>query len=440
MTTRDFLSEEDEFRNDSGPEDSDTVLMNADDGESSSDSRIQANSLKSEDGMIDISVTDADRVLASRRAPDAAPERKKRLPRMLRPGEFITPEVRTLFEMKYFKSTEMIPTGTTTLQDDLKDHETIASRCAGQNLPRRSSLQSKAARRLQRLGSASSSEAEDEERDVRDQVAQPRTACDSDSEGLPEIEQVTRAPPSLAPINSHLQRNSKSLITYGRKGKNAASNTFRDEPAAGTQHSPLIRLGEAIVLDWTAQGYDALFSGYESSEDNGMRGAATWDEIPLMADPELDLKRKIRLDRKRNGISLEDCLDEFGKPEVLSENDAWYCPRCKEHRRASKTFELWKVPDILVIHLKRFSTQGRNLRDKLDVLVDFPVEGLDLSSRVKMQEDGKSPIYDLFAVDNHYGGLGGGHYTAFAQNFNDKMWYEYNGEFGWDRVDAFSWT
>ena len=55
------------------------------------------------------------------------------------------------------------------------------------------------------------------------------------------------------------------------------------------------------------------------------------------------------------------------------------------------------------------------------------MEGLDLSSRVIMLEDGKSPIYDLFAVDNHYGGLGGGHYTAFAQNFNDKVWYEYNG-------------
>ncbi len=27
----------------------------------------------------------------------------------------------------------------------------------------------------------------------------------------------------------------------------------------------------------------------------------------------------------------------------------------------------------------------------------------------------KAPVYDLFAVSNHFGGLGGGHYTAYAQ-------------------------
>ena len=33
-------------------------------------------------------------------------------------------------------------------------------------------------------------------------------------------------------------------------------------------------------------------------------------------------------------------------------------------------------------------------------------------------------IYDLYAVTNHYGGLGGGHYTAFAMNNNS--WYCFN--------------
>jgi len=35
-------------------------------------------------------------------------------------------------------------------------------------------------------------------------------------------------------------------------------------------------------------------------------------------------------------------------------------------------------------------------------------------------------IYDLFAVDNHFGGLGGGHYTAFAKNEEDGKWHNYD--------------
>ena len=177
------------------------------------------------------------------------------------------------------------------------------------------------------------------------------------------------------------------------------------------------------------QGYDALFSGSEPAiDDEFSEGAPTWTNYPLYPDRELADSRAARLAKKKNGISLEDCLNEFRKEEILSENDAWYCPRCKEHRRASKKFELWTVPDILVIHLKRFSSEGR-LRDKVDACVDFPVEDLDMNDRVVVREDGRDLTYDLFAVDNHYGGLGGGHYTAFAKSFDDDQWYEYNGMF-----------
>jgi ubiquitin carboxyl-terminal hydrolase 4/11/15 len=190
------------------------------------------------------------------------------------------------------------------------------------------------------------------------------------------------------------------------------------------RQGPLICPGEAIVLDWNAAANDALFGG-DHKDTDGVRGAPTWTQIDRLPDPELANRRQLRQKRRKRGITLYECLDEFNKEEILSENDAWYCPRCKEHRRASKKFELWKTPDILVMHLKRFSA-SRGFRDKLDVMVDFPTEGLDLTGRVEAPEDGKSLIYDLFAVDNHYGGLGGGHYTAYAKNFMTGLWNEYN--------------
>lgn len=189
-------------------------------------------------------------------------------------------------------------------------------------------------------------------------------------------------------------------------------------------NGPLIRLGEAIIVDWDEHAYRELYEGLSSDDNKSFDQVTT---MPVLHDPLLDQRRKTREQRRRNGITLEDCLNEFGKEEILSEADTWYCPRCKEHRRASKKFELWKTPDILVMHLKRFSSSGFR-RDKLDVMVDFPVEGLDLSSRVVEAQDGKEEVYDLIAVDDHWGGLGGGHYTAFAKNFYDHEWYEYNGE------------
>ncbi len=217
------------------------------------------------------------------------------------------------------------------------------------------------------------------------------------------------------------------MKTYSRKGQQARkfANTMINDDQDAPDEGPLIRLGEGIVVDWNPRAFDSMF-GAESADDN-LRGRNTYTQIPTFDDPELTAKRSARALRRRNGITLDDCLNEFGKEEILSEMDTWYCPRCKEHRRASKKFELWKTPDILVMHLKRFSSSALR-RDKVDVMVEFPIEGLDLTSRVVETDDSKQEIYDLFAVDDHWGGLGGGHYTAFAKNFVDHEWYEYNGK------------
>jgi len=41
----------------------------------------------------------------------------------------------------------------------------------------------------------------------------------------------------------------------------------------------------------------------------------------------------------------------------------------------------------------------------------------------------KNASYELYAVSNHSGGLGGGHYTAYAKNKEDGRWYNFNDSF-----------
>uniref|UniRef100_A0A4W3HLP2 Ubiquitin carboxyl-terminal hydrolase n=1 Tax=Callorhinchus milii TaxID=7868 RepID=A0A4W3HLP2_CALMI len=101
-----------------------------------------------------------------------------------------------------------------------------------------------------------------------------------------------------------------------------------------------------------------------------------------------------------------------------------YCPNCKQHQQATKKLDLWSLPPVLVVHLKRFS-YSRYWRDKLDTLVDFPISALDMSEFLINPNAGPCE-YNLIAVSNHYGGMGGGHYTAFAKNKDDDKWYYFD--------------
>uniref|UniRef100_A0A3P8R1P2 Ubiquitin carboxyl-terminal hydrolase n=1 Tax=Astatotilapia calliptera TaxID=8154 RepID=A0A3P8R1P2_ASTCA len=128
--------------------------------------------------------------------------------------------------------------------------------------------------------------------------------------------------------------------------------------------------------------------------------------------------------KKKTTVALRECIELFTTMETLGEHDPWYCPTCKKHQQATKKFDLWSLPRILVVHLKRFS-YNRCWRDKLDTVVDFPIRDLNMSEFVCDPKAGPY-VYDLIAVSNHYGGMGGGHYTAYGKNKVDGKWYYFD--------------
>lgn len=130
---------------------------------------------------------------------------------------------------------------------------------------------------------------------------------------------------------------------------------------------------------------------------------------------------------KNKAIQLQSCFDCFTQTETLKDDNLWYCSQCKEHRAARKTMTIWTCPNILVVHLKRFS-YTRWSRNKITALIDFPLEGLDISNWCKENPDidPTDCIYDCYGVSNHSGSLGGGHYTAYVKNREDGNWYMCN--------------
>ncbi|XP_077248420.1 ubiquitin carboxyl-terminal hydrolase 10-like [Tasmannia lanceolata] len=158
-----------------------------------------------------------------------------------------------------------------------------------------------------------------------------------------------------------------------------------------------------------------------SSREHELYDASFLEDLPEVFKPGFTVKKT-----RQEAISLFSCLEAFLKEEPLGPDDMWYCPTCKEHRQASKKLDLWRLPDILVFHLKRFS-YSRFLKNKLDTFVNFPLHNLDLGKYVKHEgAPPQSHVYELYAVSNHYGGLGGGHYAAYAKLIEDNKWYHFD--------------
>lgn len=168
----------------------------------------------------------------------------------------------------------------------------------------------------------------------------------------------------------------------------------------------------------------------------------------------------------KGGFTLYQCLQEHTKEEELETGNEVYCAVCKEHKAARKVVRFCRahLPQVLVLSLKRFEFrdvsgltgfQGSAHREKIDTFIDFPIDGLDLApfcqpdqpddttataatgapsgpaESVTVSGSGNtSTVYDLFAVCNHYGRMGFGHYTAAARDWEgpglSSKWFAYD--------------
>ena len=77
-----------------------------------------------------------------------------------------------------------------------------------------------------------------------------------------------------------------------------------------------------------------------------------------------DVERSDSDDEGGNELTAEACLQLFSEKEKLEDEDKVYCSQCKEFRDVTKKMELWSLPPVLVLHLKRFS-YTRYSREKL---------------------------------------------------------------------------
>ncbi|XP_018949389.2 ubiquitin carboxyl-terminal hydrolase 31-like isoform X1 [Cyprinus carpio] len=141
--------------------------------------------------------------------------------------------------------------------------------------------------------------------------------------------------------------------------------------------------------------------------------------------------------------TLAQCFQLYTKEEQLAPDDAWRCPHCRQLQQGQIKLSLWTLPDVLILHLKRFRQEG-DRRVKMQNMIRFPLIGMDMAPHVVKRSQsswslpshwspwrrpyglGRNPddyLYDLYAVCNHHGNMHGGHYTAYCKNSIDGQWY-----------------
>ncbi|KAM4624345.1 ubiquitin carboxyl-terminal hydrolase 31-like [Polymixia lowei] len=182
-----------------------------------------------------------------------------------------------------------------------------------------------------------------------------------------------------------------------------------------------------IVVEWDKETKDYLF---KRTEDEYIPDA---ESVRQMKEQHLQPQT----------CSLAQCFQLYTKEEQLAPDDAWRCPHCKQLQQGSIKLSLWTLPDILILHLKRFRQDG-DRRMKMQNMVKFPLISMDMAPHMVkrsqsswslpshwspwrrpygMGRDPEDYLYDLYAVCNHHGTMQGGHYTAHCKNSIDGQWY-----------------
>lgn len=141
---------------------------------------------------------------------------------------------------------------------------------------------------------------------------------------------------------------------------------------------------------------------------------------PMSMTPEPFFIINLPIPENNKSPTLLDCFNLYTDDEILDGDNCVLNEKIGKKEAARKNLMFWSLPTILVIDIKRFNISNR----KNQILVDFPINNLDLSKYV-MGYNKESYIYDLYGVCNHSGSALGGHYTSFVKNANNK-WYHYN--------------
>ncbi|XP_041647301.1 ubiquitin carboxyl-terminal hydrolase 1 isoform X2 [Cheilinus undulatus] len=160
--------------------------------------------------------------------------------------------------------------------------------------------------------------------------------------------------------------------------------------------------------------------------------------VPVLDDqpssPE-DLS-EVSPDPKPEMKTLKWAIGQFASVERIVGEDKYFCETCHHYTEAERSLLFDKTPEVITIHLKRFSANSLELDPyaglcKVNTPLQTPLT-LSLDEWCTRPSSKKGQHYQLFAMVMHSGvTISSGHYTAFVRmsDLKDvKLWLQDNKE------------
>lgn len=165
----------------------------------------------------------------------------------------------------------------------------------------------------------------------------------------------------------------------------------------------------AGVTTWV----QAIFEGTLTNQTKCLRCETVTSRDEKFLDLSLDIEPN---------SSITHCLRQFSAREMLNGKEKYFCDCCSCRQEASKCMQIKQLPEIAILHMKRFKyIEGLEAFKKLCYRVVFPIH-LRLINTVPDVED---RAYKLIAIVVHIGsGMLYGHYTCFVKNNDDWFLYD----------------
>lgn len=128
----------------------------------------------------------------------------------------------------------------------------------------------------------------------------------------------------------------------------------------------------------------------------------------------------LSLNKADENDNIYDLLDTFTNNENMDNDNKWKCEKCKQETIIKRKINLWKLPKVLIIVLKRLENPIMKNTKNIIYFTD-----LDLRDYCGNYSKDNS-YYDLIGVSIHEQHGSFQHYYSYCKHPDNAIWYEYN--------------